>query len=87
LFSVTVESATASARLYALVETAKANAIEPYADLRHVFTELPRTATIDDLEALPPRNVPRTSLIFQLLLPPRGSWRGHVGDCRSFRCD
>ncbi len=38
LFADTVAGANASARLYSLIETAKANALEPYASLRHVFT-------------------------------------------------
>lgn len=63
MFSATVEGATASARLYSLVETAKANGIEPYAYLRHVFTELPKATTIDDVEALLPWNVSKESLI------------------------
>ena len=63
LFSATVEGATASARLYSLVETAKANDIEPYAYLRHVFTHLPRATCVEDIEALLPWNVPRQSLI------------------------
>jgi len=63
LFSATVQGATASARLYSLVETAKANGLEPYAYLRHVLTWLPRAKSLDDIEALLPWNVPRESLI------------------------
>jgi len=63
LFSATVEGATASARLYSLVETAKANGLEPYAYLRHVLTALPRAESVDDIDALLPWNVPRESLI------------------------
>ena len=63
LFSATVEGATASARLYSLVETARANGLEPYAYLRHVLTWLPRAESVDDIEALLPWNVPRKSLI------------------------
>lgn len=33
-----------SARLYSLIETAKANGLDPCACLRHVFTELPQGA-------------------------------------------
>ncbi len=46
--------AKASANLYSLIETAKANDIEPYAYLKHVFTELPRAACLEDIEALLP---------------------------------
>jgi transposase len=56
LFCNTPAGAEASARLYSLIETAKANGIEPYAWLRHVFTELPKATTLDDIEALLPWN-------------------------------
>jgi transposase len=62
LFSATVEGAAASARLYSLVETAKANDLEPYAYLRHVLTWLPRAECADDIDALLPWNVDRESL-------------------------
>jgi transposase len=54
LFSDTVHGAKASANLYSLIETAKANGLEPYAYLRRVFTELPATTTVEDIEALLP---------------------------------
>ena len=57
LFSDTVRGAQASANLYSLVETAKANGIEPYAYLRHVFTELPKATTLDHIEALLPHRI------------------------------
>jgi transposase len=57
LFSDTPKGATASARLYALVETAKANGLEPYAYLRQVFTLLPQAKTLEDIEALLPWNI------------------------------
>ena len=62
LFSATVEGAQASARLYSLVETAKANRLEPYAYLRHLFTELPKAQTVEDVEALLPWHIDRDSL-------------------------
>jgi transposase len=52
LFSDTPGGATASANLYSLVETAKANGLDPYAYLRHVFTTLPQATTVADIEAL-----------------------------------
>lgn len=61
LFSATVEGAKASANLFSLVETAKANRIEPYAYLRHLFTELPKAQTVEDIEALLPWRVDRDS--------------------------
>ncbi len=42
----------ASANLYSLIETCKANGLEPYHYLRKIFTDLPKAQTIDDLEAL-----------------------------------
>ena len=56
LFSDTPAGADASARLYSLIETAKANRVEPYAYLRHVFTELPKATTLAEIEALLPWN-------------------------------
>jgi len=44
----------ASANLYSLIETAKANGIEPYAYLRTVLTELPQAISVDEIEALLP---------------------------------
>ncbi len=57
LFSATVEGAKSSANLYSLIETAKANQLEPYAYLRKVFEELPKSNYIEDVAALLPWNV------------------------------
>ena len=57
LFSDTVHGARASANLYSLIETAKANGLEPYAYLRRVFSHLPAANSVDDVEALLPWNV------------------------------
>ena len=56
LFSDTPKGATASAQLYSLVETAKANGREPYAWLRHVLERLPTASSVEDYEALLPWN-------------------------------
>jgi transposase len=58
LFSDTVKGAVASANLYSLVETAKANGVEPHAYLTHVFERLPHAKTVADFESLLPWNVP-----------------------------
>ncbi len=42
----------ASANLYSLIETAKANGSEPYTCLRYLLTELPKAETVDASEAL-----------------------------------
>ncbi len=57
LFSDTPAGADASARLYSLIETAKANRLEPYVYLRHIFTELPKATTLAEIEALLPCNI------------------------------
>jgi hypothetical protein len=57
MFSDTVPGAVASANLYSLVETAKANNIEPHAYLSHLFAQLPLASTVEDFEALLPWNV------------------------------
>ena len=54
LFSDTPAGAEASARLYSLIETAKACGLEPYAYLRRVFTDLPAATTLAEIEALLP---------------------------------
>ena len=59
LFSDTPAGAEASARLYSLIETAKANGVEPYAYLRRVFTDLPAATTLVEIEALLPWAIPR----------------------------
>lgn len=57
LFSTSVEGAKASANLYSLVESAKANNLEPSAYLKTVFTLLPQVKTLEDVEALLPWNI------------------------------
>jgi hypothetical protein len=54
LFSASVKGVKASANLYSLIETAKANGLEPYAYLRRVFAELPQAETVEAIEALLP---------------------------------
>jgi hypothetical protein len=55
-FSDTPKGATASAQIYSLVETAKVNGQEPYTWQRHVLERLPHASTVEDYEALLPRN-------------------------------
>jgi transposase len=57
LFANTVKGANASANLYSLVESAKANGIEPHAYLTVLFEKLPTATTVEDFEALLPWNV------------------------------
>jgi len=57
LFSASQQGATSSANLYSLIETAKANGLEPYAYLKRVFTELPNATTLEQIESLLPWNL------------------------------
>ena len=59
LFSDTPKGAVASAQIYSLVETAKANSQEPYAWLRHVLERLTHAQSVADYEALLPWNCSR----------------------------
>ena len=70
LFADTVHGAEASANLYGLVETAKANGIEPSAYLQLIFTELPKATELSDLEPLLPRHLDRTRLQDPRQTPP-----------------
>jgi hypothetical protein len=56
LFSDTPKGATASAQIYSLIETAKANGQEPYAWLRHVLEHLPTAQNVEAYEAMLPWN-------------------------------
>ena len=56
LFADTPAGAHASALIYSLVETAKANGFEPYTWLRTVLRKLPTATTAEHFEALLPWN-------------------------------
>jgi len=62
LFADTARGAEASANLYSLVESAKANGLDPTAYLRHVFTHLPAATTLAEIEPLLPHRVDRDAL-------------------------
>ena len=57
LFSNSQRGATASANLYSLIETAKANGKEPYSYLSWLFEKLP-DADLQNIETLMPWNMP-----------------------------
>jgi len=57
LFADTPKGAHASGIFYSLIETAKANEIEPYAYLRHIFKALPDADTVEKVEVFLPWNV------------------------------
>ncbi|CAM3947022.1 IS66 C-terminal element [Bordetella bronchialis] len=58
LFCDTMAGAHAPANLYSLVETAKANGIDPYQYLRAMLNALPYAHTADDYAKLLPWNSP-----------------------------
>ena len=60
LFADTVNGANASANLYSIIETCKANRIDPYGYLTWLFKRLPLAQTVDDYDALMPWNMPAT---------------------------
>ena len=57
LFSDSVAGVKASANLYSLIEAAKANGIAPYQYLQRIFNDLPRTESVEEIEALLPHRV------------------------------
>ena len=62
LFAGSPEGATGSATLYSLIETAKANGLEPNVYLRFLFTVLPTVSSDDELRALLPPFLDRSRL-------------------------
>ena len=57
LFADTSRGAKASATAYSLIETAKANGLEPYAYLSHVLERIGDADTVEKIEALLPWNM------------------------------
>jgi transposase len=57
LFAYDAAGAQASANLYSLVMTCRANEIEPYAYLNHLFEHLPVASIVEQVEALLPWNL------------------------------
>lgn len=57
LFSDTVNGAKASATWYSVMETAKANGLEPYHYLKRVFEQLPLVESDQDIDQLLPWNM------------------------------
>ena len=62
LFAYDAVGAQASANLYSLVMTCRANAVEPYAYLHYLFDHLPLASCIEQIEALLPWNVKAAAL-------------------------
>ncbi|XP_014679963.1 PREDICTED: uncharacterized protein y4qI-like [Priapulus caudatus] len=59
LFSDTTQGAHASATCYSLIETAKANQLEPYGYIKYLLDHIGTADTLEKLEALLPWNVPK----------------------------
>ena len=62
LFAGSPDGAKASAIFFTLIETAKANALEPYGYLRQIFKKLPLAQTEKDLKDLLPQNIDPDSI-------------------------
>ena len=58
----TPDGAHASAALYSIIETAKANGLEPYWYLRYLFERLPKAKTTEEYKALLPHCVDRSQI-------------------------
>jgi transposase len=56
------KGAAASAMLFSLVETTKANEIEPQAYLKFLFDRFPSAQTTEDMRALMPQHVEKSLL-------------------------
>jgi transposase len=70
LFAGSPAGARASANLYSLVETAKANDLEPYRYLRYIFERLPYADKPDDYRKLTPQHLDHND--FNASLPQWG---------------
>jgi transposase len=62
LFYDTQGGAWASALFYSLIETAKANGLEPYSYLNYIFEEFPKCRVESDYEKLLPMFIDRTKI-------------------------
>src|SRR5262249_1661092 len=62
MFCSSIQGAEASATFYSLIETAKANGLEPFWYLNVLFERLPYAETEADLKALLPQYIDRALL-------------------------
>ena len=72
LFANTPDGAEASSALYSLIETAKANGIEPHSYLNYVFEQIPLCKSEEDYEKLLPMNIDRTKIMPYAIPAGRG---------------
>lgn len=69
MFSNSCAGAEASANLYSLIESAKANGLDPFSYLRIVFKELSKANCIEDYERLLPYNITSYFAVKPLINP------------------
>ena len=62
LFSKSPEGAKASAFFYSIIETAKANGLEPFSYLTALFERYPMAKTVDEIKALLPQYIDRINI-------------------------
>ena len=62
LFNGSPRGAKASAAIYSIIETAKANGLDPYRYLRHLFQRLPHAKSEEDHKSLLPSHIDPQSL-------------------------
>jgi transposase len=57
LFSDSVAGAKASAMIYSILQTARANGLEPFVYMKYLLTELPKCKTAEQIEKLLPHKI------------------------------
>lgn len=62
LHSSSVKGAHASASIYSVIETAKANGLDPYGYLKFIIEQLPLAESVEQIEALLPWNIKNEQL-------------------------
>lgn len=62
LHSSSVKGAHASAAIYSVIETAKANGLEPYGYLKFIIEQLPLAESVKEIEVLLPWNIKNEAL-------------------------
>jgi len=62
MFCDTVTGAETTATLYSVIETAKANGLDPFVYLKHVIERLTTAETLADVEALLPWNIVKSQI-------------------------
>ncbi|KPU83194.1 hypothetical protein JI57_02125 [Psychromonas sp. PRT-SC03] len=62
LHSCSVKGAHASAAIYSIIETAKANGLDPYGYLKFIIEKLPLVESLEQIETLLPWNIKNEQL-------------------------